>query len=158
MNDSIKNFWNEFCATNGLAPDTFYQVWYFGNSQKMSIELVDLVISGKKSATASLVAVNILQPENAPIDDVYSVVTDFEGNPQCIIQATEIRNLPFDGVDAQFASDEGEGDQTLADWRDRHWRYFTREAKELGIEFNEKSLVCCERFKLLYSTHFKKQN
>jgi uncharacterized protein YhfF len=149
MNQATQKCWNEFCRESGLDSATPFQVWYFGNSQKMALELAELVISGKKYATASLVAVNVLQPETAPIDDGYSVVTDFENNPLCIIQTTEIRHLPFDEVDAQFASDEGEGDQTLADWRDRHWRYFTNEAAGLGIEFNEKSLICCERFKLL---------
>jgi uncharacterized protein YhfF len=53
-------------------------------------------------------------------------------------------------VDAQFAFDEGEGDQTLEYWRKVHWLYFTKEVAELNVEFNEKSLVACERFKLLY--------
>ncbi|HRH42719.1 MAG TPA: ASCH domain-containing protein [Pyrinomonadaceae bacterium] len=150
MSDLTKMFWNDFCSQKGLDANIPYQVWFFGNSQKMAIELAELVVSGKKSATASLVAVNERQPENAPVDDGYSVVTDFEGNPLCIIQTTEIRLMPFDKVDAQFAFDEGEGDQTLENWRDGHWKYFTQEASELGIEFNEKSLVCCERFKLLY--------
>ena len=68
----------------------------------------------------------------------------------CVIQTVEIRHLPFEEVDAQFASDEGEGDQTLEYWRTVHWRYFSREAAELGIDFDERSIVCCERFRLLY--------
>lgn len=150
MNNSVKNFWHEFCSANKVKIDTPYQIWYFGNNQKLAKELAELVMSGKKRATASLVAVNNLQPEIAPIDDGYSVVTDFEGNPMCIIQTNEIQILPFDEVDAQFAFDEGEGDQTLEDWREGHWRYFTKEAAELGIEFNTKSLICCERFSLIY--------
>lgn len=152
MNDVTQNFWNNCCRESDIEITTPFQVWFFGNNQKMAKELAELVMCGKKSATASLVAVNILQPENAPIDDGYSVVTDFEGNPKCIIQTTEIRHLPFNEVDAEFAFDEGEGDQTLTDWRNGHRRYFTREAKELGIEFTESSLICCERFKLIYST------
>ena len=148
--ESIKTFWQEFCEISKMNPETPYQVWFFGNSSEMARELAKLVISGKKIATASLVAVNELKPEIAPIDSGYSVVTDFEGNPMCVIQTTEIRHLPFDEVDAKFAFDEGEGDQTLEYWREVHWRYFTKEVVELGIEFNEESLVCCERFKLLY--------
>ena len=145
-------FWAKFCQENPNVPiETPYQVWFFGNSSEMAQELTKLVISGKKIATASLLAVNQLKPEIAPIDGGYSVVTDFEGNPMCVIQTTEIRHLPFDEVDAKFAFDEGEGDQTLEYWREVHWRYFTKEVAELGIEFNEESLVCCERFKLLNS-------
>lgn len=147
----VENFWKEFCQNNDeINHETPYQVWFFGNSSEMARELAELVLSGKKKATASLVAVNEITPEIAPVDAGYSVVTDFEGNPRGVIQTTEIRYLPFDEVDAQFASDEGEGDQTLEYWRDVHWRYFKKEAAELNVEFNEKSLICCERFELLF--------
>ncbi len=101
----------------------------------MAKELAEFVISGKKIATASLVEYNEMHPESAPIADGYSVVTDFEGNPMCVIQTTEIRHLPFDEVDAQFAFDEGEGDQTLRYWRDGHWRLFYERSgrKWIGI-------------------------
>ncbi len=149
--ESVIKFWAEFCQENPNVPiETPYQIWFFGNASEMARELAKLVISGKKIATASLVEVNELQPETAPIADGYSVVTDFEDNPLCIIQTSEIRHLPFNEVDAQFAFDEGEGDQTLESWRNAHWRYFTKEAAELKIEFNEYSLICCERFKLLF--------
>ncbi len=149
-NENAALFWRRFCQENGIDPETPYQVWFFGNGQEMAIELAGLVISGKKKATASLVTVNQMKPEIAPINDGYSVVTDLAGEPLCVIQTTEIAHLPFLEVDAEFAFDEGEGDQTLDDWQAGHWRYFTREAAELGIEFNERSLICCERFRLLF--------
>ena len=150
MNITAQNYWEEFLALNPSIPkDTPFQVWYFGNTQEMAVELAGIVISGRKFATASLAAVNEIKPQDAPIPDGYSVVTDFNGLPICVIQTVEIRHFPFNEVDAAFASDEGEGDQTLAYWRDVHGRYFMREAAELGLEFDGDSLVCCERFKLL---------
>ena len=152
MNESpkVKEFWQKFCASGDINPETPYQVWYFGNTSEMARELAELVLQGKKTATASLVEFNKLHPEIAPFEGCYNVVTDFEGNPQCVIQTTEIRHLPFTEVDAQFAFDEGEGDQSLEYWRDVHRAYFTKEAAENGLEFNEKSLICCERFRLLF--------
>lgn len=145
-------FWKEYCSQNPeVSTDNSYQSWYFGNTPEMAAELAGLVISGKKHATASLAAVNEIKPDEAPIMNGFSVITDFFGEPLCVIQTVEIRNIPFDEVDAQFASDEGEGDQSLEYWRDVHHAYFTREAAELGIDFDECSLVCCERFRLLYS-------
>jgi len=151
MDAAAQEYWNDFLLLDPAIPKaTPYQVWFFGNSAEMALALAELVIEGKKSATASLAAVNEIKPEEAPIPDGYSVVTDFHGVPMCVIQTVEIRHLPFDEVDAQFAADEGEGDQSLEYWRDVHWRYFTREAAELGIDFNERSMVCCERFRLLH--------
>lgn len=145
-----RDFWNEFCRFSGLDPSTTYQVWYFGNSSRQASELAAFVVEGVKTATASLLETNKLLPEKAPITDGYSVVTNFEGEPMCVIQTTEIRHLPFGEVDSMFAYDEGEGDRTLEDWREAHRAYFTREAAEMGFEFDENSIVCCERFRLLF--------
>jgi uncharacterized protein YhfF len=151
QNKFAKKYWLDFIKINlEISENTPFQIWHFGNSQEMSIYLADFVVNGTKRATASLVLVNEKIPENAPIVDGYSVVTDFEGKPLCIIQTTEIRHIPFLEIDFSFAKDEGEGDQNIEDWRKNHREFFTRECLELGFEFDETMLVCCERFDLLY--------
>ena len=149
--DVVRRFWEEFRSREpSVEPSTPFQVWHFGNTREMASELADLVIAGTKTATASSLDMNKLQPENAPIPDGYSVVTDFDGDPLCVIRTKEIRHIPFDEVDAQFAADEGEGDLSIAYWRRVHWDYFVKEATEHGFEFNERSMICCERFELLF--------
>lgn len=150
--NKVEAMWRAFCSETDVNADTPYQSWYFGNSPDMAAELAELVLSGKKCATASSAAMNEIEQENAPVERGYSVVTDFDGHPICVIQTIEIRHLPFSEVDAEFASDEGEGDQSLGYWRDVHWSYFTKEAAEHGFEFDENSIVCCERFELVYPT------
>jgi uncharacterized protein YhfF len=51
----------------------------------------------------------------------------------------------FDDVDEQFAYDEGEGDRSLAYWREAHKCYFTR----LGL-FQPDMMLWCERFRVDY--------
>ena len=116
----------------------------------MARDLANLVLAGTKTATASLGAVNEVKPDEAPVSGGYSVVTDIDGEPICVIRTAEIRHLMFADVDTAFAFDEGEGDRTLSYWREVHSNYFAREAAELGIAFGERSVVCCERFELLY--------
>jgi uncharacterized protein YhfF len=147
----VREYWQGFCRQNpNIDPNEDYQVWYFGNSQEMSVKLANFVVSGTKRATACLALVNKIKPETAPVMGVFSIVTDFVGKPLCIIQTTEIREVPFLEVDFAFAEAEGEGFETIEDWRKGHRDYFTKECKELGFEFNEQMLVCCERFELLY--------
>jgi len=149
--NATQEYWNAFLTADPQVPhDTPHQVWYLGNSREMALELAALVIAGTKTATASLVKTNEIEPDKAPLENGYSVVTDFDGDPMCIIQTTGIRHMPFNEVDAQFAFDEGEGDRTLRYWRDVHTSYFAREAAELGFDFDENSIVCCERFRLLF--------
>jgi uncharacterized protein YhfF len=149
--ESIDRFWAGFCAIEpSVDARTPYQVWYFGNTVEMAKDLANLVLSGRKTATASSAKMNELEPVNAPHLDGYSVVTDFLGEPLCVIQTVEVRQIPFDLVDAEFAADEGEGDLSLDHWRRVHWDYFTREAEKNGFEFDADSIVCCERFRLLF--------
>jgi uncharacterized protein YhfF len=149
--ESVQKFWREFCAKNpDVNPDETYQVWYFGNSSEMAKELVELVLEGKKTATASLFWEYEDKPEEEPIVGGYSVVTDFEGNPQCVVRTIELRVMPFNEVDEEFAFDEGEGDQSLDYWRSVHWDYFSRQCIEIHREPSNTMLVNCERFELLY--------
>ena len=146
-----ENFWQAFCAKNPDADaDEPYQVWYFGNTSEMAKELVALVLQGKKTATASLFWEYENKREDEPIVDGYSVVTDFEGTPVCILRTTELRVLPFNEVDEQFAFDEGEGDRTLEYWRRVHRKFFSEYCRESGVEFEESMLVSCKRFNKLF--------
>lgn len=154
MNHSkaIEDFWKEFCRKNSdVDPESPYDVWYFGDSR----ELCELVLKGVKKATASLVWEYEDKPDQAPKLNDYSVVTDFDGNPKCVLQTTEIRVLPFNEVDADFAADEGEGDMSLESWREGHWTYFSRKCVELGKELSLTMPVICERFRMIYPSYFK---
>ncbi len=57
---------------------------------------------------------------------------------------------PYDQVDAAFAYEEGEGDRSLAYWREAHRRFFTRTLAVIGREFDETMPLVCERFRVLY--------
>ena len=146
----INTFWREFCAATEVAPDTPYQAWHFGDSAALAHELAELVIHGPKRATAGLAWSNEQHPQAAPIPGGYSVVTDFDGAPRAVIRTTWLDTRPFAEVDRLFAWDEGEGDRTLADWKDGHWKYFSRECAALGRAPSEDMPVVLERFELLW--------
>ena len=147
----VDRFWENYCAIEpSIDAQTPFQVWHFGNTVEMAKDLVGLVLSGRKTATSSSAKMDELEPANAPQLDGYSVVTDFLGEPICVIQTVEVRHIPFNLVDAEFAADEGEGDLSLDHWRQVHWDYFTREGENHGFEFDANSIVCCERFKVLF--------
>ena len=145
----IGEFWKTFCRASKLPEATQYQTWHFGDSAKLSRELIELVLKGPKRATAGLARVLDATP-NVPIAGVYSVVTEMDGTPRAVIRTTVVERRKFRDVDAAFAWDEGEGDRTLEDWKRGHWRYFTRECVSLGERMTEDAEVYLERFELLY--------
>ncbi|EGQ7835515.1 ASCH domain-containing protein [Vibrio vulnificus] len=56
----------------------------------------------------------------------------------------------YSEVTPEFAALEGEGDKTLAWWREAHWNFFSRECVELGISQSEDMLLVLEQFKVVY--------
>lgn len=149
--EKVRKFWEEFRRANPqIGSDTTYQIWYFGVDEKDSAELAALVLEGKKTATASLPLEYAGKPEDAPVVGGYSVVTDFAGKPLCVVRTTEVRVVPYNEVDAEFAFDEGEGDQSLDYWREVHWDYFSKRCIAAGCQPSVEMPVNCERFELLY--------
>jgi uncharacterized protein YhfF len=133
-----------------LPADARVDVFAFGDSPAMNDELGRLVFDGPKRATASLLAAHLAKGEPVPVENGYSVVLDGRGLPMGAIRTTEVRVLPFGDVDASFAFDEGEGDRSLAWWRDAHRSFFTRECATLGLAFEEDTArVICERFEVV---------
>jgi uncharacterized protein YhfF len=153
MNSSeqIEEFWQEFCLETDADSGTSYLVWCFGNTPEMAEELLQAVLDGRKRAAVSLVWEFENRPKDAPILNGYIVVTNFEGIPACVLKLTELRVLPFRDVDAEFAFDEGVGDQSLDHWRQVHWEYFSEICTEIGRIPEPAMPVNCKRFELIYT-------
>jgi uncharacterized protein YhfF len=146
-----REFWQMACrAVPNLSPASCYQVWHFGDSERLARELADLVLLGPKRATAGLLWDAELDPTMMPVHGGYSLVTDHSGAPLLIIQTTQIEVRPYEEVDAAFAAAEGEGDGSLQYWRDAHWTYFSRRCTALGRTPSADMPVILERFALIY--------
>jgi uncharacterized protein YhfF len=126
------------------------EAWGFGDTPEMADELGQLVLSGTKTATCSLLWEYELEAEPVPQVGELSIILNGRGEPLCLIETTQIRTRPYNKVGAQFAYDEGEGDRSLAFWRDAHWRFFSRQCDKLGLQVNEEMPLICERFRVIY--------
>lgn len=145
-------FWDDFLRSlpEGANTPVAYQAWSFGDSPETADKLGALVIQGIKTATASLVWSYEHEGEALPEVGDYSMILDGRGEPMCIIQNTAVSIHPFNDVDQEQAYLEGEGDRSLAFWRDVHWHFFSRECAQIGRTPDETMPVICERFKLVY--------
>lgn len=122
----------------------------FGNTPELARELADLVLGGKKRATASLPCMWEAEGESLPsAGDVY-VLHEWHGVALALLRNTRIDVVPFDDVTEEFARAEGEGDLSLAWWREAHWQYFTEELAVLNRSPTREMLVVCQRFEKLY--------
>jgi uncharacterized protein YhfF len=122
------------------APDwSSFDRFSFGDSRELADSLAKLVLAGVKRATCWAAR----EGQQTRIGKRW-VMLDGAGRPRAIIETTELEMRRFDEVDQAFAFDEGEGDRTLAYWRQAHCRYFTRRG-----EFASDMLLWCERFRLV---------
>ena len=148
--DHVAAFWNLFCAETGEAgADRFFEAFHFDDNEASANALADLVFAGVKRATATLLW-SVEHAGASPRPGALSVVTDWTGNPVCVIETVAVEVVPFDQVTAEFAATEGEGDGSLAYWRRVHRDYFGRECARLGREPRDDMPVFCERFRVVY--------
>jgi uncharacterized protein YhfF len=149
----VKAYWQKFLAT--LPADSPlrqrpYVADGFGDNPALADELAQLIVSGAKTATCSSVWDYELRGEPVPVPGLLTILLDGRGQPLCILETTEVNLRRYDEVDAQLAHDEGEGDLSLAFWRDAHWRYFTRILAQHGKQPALDMPLVCERFRVIY--------
>jgi uncharacterized protein YhfF len=96
----------------------------FGDTPELANELLELVLTGKKSATCWAAS----EGNKGVVVGKRWIVKDSEGRPRAILETGELARRRFGDVVAAFAHDEGEGDRSLEYWRQAHTEYFTRGA------------------------------
>ena len=149
--EELEQFWNDYVRSHpSLQGQRYYEAFRFGNTEQMANELADLVLSGVKTATSSLLWA--LEQEQQPVVQVgdFSIVTDWEHRPVCIIQTTEVNIVPFRDINAQFAYDYGEGDRTLVWWKQHLWDYYVQECALIDRQATVEMPLVCERFQVVY--------
>jgi len=148
---NIRSFWTTFLSASGRHPDTpLFEVFHFDDHEQSANELAQLVLQGKKSATASLLWEYRVDDKRPPREGDLSVVTDWDGVPLCVIESSQVEVRAFDDVEEDFAAAEGEGDLSLRYWRDVHWRYFERVCDALGRQRSSQMPVVCEKFRVVF--------
>jgi uncharacterized protein YhfF len=149
---AVETFWKSYLASTGQESliERPPEAWGFGDSPEMADELGLLVVQGIKTATCSLLWEYEAEGEAMPQVGELSIIVDGAGRPLCIIETVEVELRAYNDVDAQFAYDEGEGDRSLAFWRDVHWRFFSRACASLGRVPTADMPLVCERFQAIY--------
>jgi uncharacterized protein YhfF len=86
--------------------------------------LVAAVLAGEKTATAGLWSE--YEAEGEPIGDPGAryVLRGFDDEPVAIVEVTQAKLVPAAEIDLEFARDEGEGFESVEDWRVAHEAFF----------------------------------
>lgn len=146
----INEFWQRFLLESGLPETTeCVDVFHFELTEKLANELLRLVLIGQKRATSSSLLGYEIDGDRVPQVNDLSIVTDWRGEPYCVIKTTNVRVLPYREITFDIAKLEGE-DDTLESWQRGHTAFFKAEGAELGYEFTEDMPVIFEEFEVVY--------
>lgn len=150
MEDRICTYWQDFLLKTNRDKETkCLEVFYFGHNEQSAAHLLELVLRGTKKATASCHDQYKLTNCDYPKTGDLSIVTDFNGNPRCIIETKNVSYLPFNKVTYDICKREGE-DDNLDTWRKNHIDFFTSLGQKLGFKFSFDMDVIFEDFEVIY--------
>jgi uncharacterized protein YhfF len=126
----------------------------FGFAGPMRERLVAAILEGQKTTSAGLL--EEFRRGGIPIvaAGTRELVVDSDGLGVAIIENVEVEIKRMGDVDLAFARDEGEGFETLDQWRDAHRRFFTspETVALLGdppVTIDDDTLVVCFRFRVV---------
>ena len=107
-------------------------------------KLVEAVLRGDKIATAGR-AEDFAPYTDDPLPKVGDrwLMLGYDDEPVAVVETTGLRVVPAGEVDLQFARDEGEGFESVADWRAAHERFWSEH------EISDGTLIVCEYFKVV---------
>lgn len=141
-----QEMWNKYKQINPLIGDEI-DAWAFGVEPDL---LADLVFKGEKTATASVYDLYVLEDEPLPQVGTFDVILDSQNQAVCVVEITKVSVELFNQVSAQHAFKEGEGDKSLAYWRQVHEDFFRDCLGEAGLTFTPESKVVLEEFRKVY--------
>ena len=151
--DRVNEIWQMYLNTlpeNKKPKSNKFEVWHFCDNEESANQLVQLVLQRIKTATCGLVWSYEAEGEKLPEKGDISIITDWEGEPLCIIETIQADLKAFNEVDARHAYEEGEGDRSLDYWRKVHWEAFSKECAAIGEKPSEDMPLLCERFRVLF--------
>ncbi|MEU7800125.1 ASCH domain-containing protein [Micromonospora arborensis] len=117
--------------------------------------LVAAILSGAKTSTSALLIGYERANEPLPEAGERSAVVDSAGRRVAVIELIEVRVTRLADVDLRHALAEGEGDESVAQWRAGHEAFWhsaevRAELGDPGFTVDDDTLVVTERFRLVH--------
>lgn len=146
MTMSIDAFWHECRASIDGLPEELPEACTPAHAD----ELLDLVLAGVKTATASSFWDYEHTGEALPKPGLLNIILDGCREPRALLETVSVEVVPFDQVTDEHAHAEGEDDRSLDSWKDVHERFW-RAHSQSPKGFRPGMPVVCEQFQLLYA-------
>ena len=116
--------------------------------------LVAAILDGSKTSTTGLAIQYEREDEPLPQVGDRSVLVDSGDRPVAVLEVVSVRVVPLSTVDLAHAQDEGEGHQTVAQWRVGHESFWHSSPMRTALgdpdfTVGDTSGVVLERFRVV---------
>lgn len=146
-----EQLWDDFVKENNIEGKTFQTRWFGEQTNPTQVtELANLILSGKKRSTAKPLAYYSAEQEAVPQVGDYFVLLNGDMKPVAVAETVVSELIPFLRISAEHAYNEGEGDLSLEDWRDRTRTKFNDLMAKYDHHFSEDDPVVSEAIKVVY--------
>jgi uncharacterized protein YhfF len=113
--------------------------------------LVAAILSGAKTSSSGLLAEYEHYREELPKAGERELLVDSDERGVAVIETTEVRKLRLSDVDLQHVVGEGEGFETVAQWRTEHEKFWLSEKmravlRDRGFTVDDDTIVVAQRF------------
>lgn len=143
----LREFWAGARAAHPELSAELPEAWSFGATPEHADGLLELVLAGAKTATASALGDYETDEEQVPRVGELSIILDGTGAPSAVLEVTAVDIVPFAEVTAEHARAEGEDDRSLESWRRIHEEFWQTHSAQ---GYHPEMLVVCETFRLVH--------
>ena len=147
----IQEYWNKYLEKSHQKPEeaTYSGELSFEDSSLVGNEQLNLLLSGRKTASFTPLEVFEINMEPLPIAGEVYIVLDREEKPQCIIEVTDVKVIPLSEISWELAKQDGEN-ENLQEWQEKMEEFLQDEADICGFEAKKDSKIVCEIYRKIY--------
>ncbi len=150
MDDIYSDFWEVFLAETETEQTAMVSRYtYFGHSEEESVAVLEQLLSGEKTAISHCIPDYLTKKQPMPRIGDYTMVTDFYGNPCCILKAVDVLIAPLPEVPEHWMQREHPGVTREAWLSEKHGEYEALAARG-GFHANEENPVLLEQVQVVY--------
>lgn len=150
LNKIELDYWQSYLKSNAINLSSANVEASIAGNDAIADHLLELYLSGKKTAGSSLAKDYEYTGEEYPKVGNYWIILDSKKIPKCIVRTKGIEKFKFAEVPLKVAISEGEGDLSLEYWRKAHINFFTPYLKKWGIANLDQEELITEYYKLVY--------
>lgn len=150
MDDIYSDFWSVFLEETNTAPTAVVSRYtYFGQSEAETVTALEQLLSGEKTAISHCIPDYLVKKQPLPRIGDYTMVTDFYGNPCCILKAVDVLISPLPEVPELWMQREHPGISRDA-WLQEKYAEYKSLAARGSFHANTENPVLLEQVQVVY--------